>query len=177
MLPFSSCAYACMCLYIRCTHMHTHTHMFAQSPFRHLFLCLQGPELMEDLTSTWRKVLIWRNAVVARNATLCPARPRNTRTSSQKSPSRYLHNQRYMVSMRAKGKQFVHAEAQDCKTTACWRQFTSSVNAWLANQFLCLLLFLNVSVFPAHHFESPVSALSLSPSPSFFQPCSWEEIR
>jgi len=57
MLPFSSCVYACVCFYIRC--MHTHT--FAQSPFRHLFSCLQGPELMEDLSGcTLREVLIWR---------------------------------------------------------------------------------------------------------------------
>lgn len=41
MLPFSSCAYACVCFYIRRTHthvrVHTYIHTFAQSPFRHLF--------------------------------------------------------------------------------------------------------------------------------------------
>ena len=70
MLPFSSCAYACVCFYIRRTHthacVHTYTRTFAQSPFRHLFSYLQGPELMEDLTAcTLREVLIWRAALEA----------------------------------------------------------------------------------------------------------------
>ena len=59
-----------MCVLLHKVHTHahtrTHTHTFAQSPFRHLFSCLQGPELMEDLTGcTLREVLIWRAALEA----------------------------------------------------------------------------------------------------------------